>query len=70
MPVEPHPLTSNPTAAWAELSKTQKVIKIKVQPPKSDVSSGKVRIATAISNYVYFSFFLLSFCLFKIAVVY
>lgn len=40
--VEVHPLTNNPTAAWKELSQTQKVIKIHVSLPKQKVSPNKV----------------------------
>lgn len=44
MSVSIHHLTKNPTSAWKELSKTQKVIKIQVTCPKSEIPSDKVRI--------------------------
>lgn len=44
MSVKVHPLTQNPTAAWKELSKTQKVIKINVSLPKNDVPKQMVGI--------------------------
>lgn len=44
MKIEVHPLTNNPTAAWKDLSQTQKVIKIHVSCPKDKVSVSKVRI--------------------------
>lgn len=31
-----HPLTQNPTKAWEEISKTQRVIKIAYKPPKTE----------------------------------
>lgn len=43
MKVEIHNLTTNPTQAWAEVSKTQKVIKIHAKPPKAGVAPNKVR---------------------------
>lgn len=43
MQIDVHPLTNNPTAAWKELSKSQKVIKIHVNPPKQNVTNDKVR---------------------------
>jgi hypothetical protein len=43
MKIEVHHLSKNPTAAWKELSKKQKVIKVQVTPPKSDVPDDKVR---------------------------
>jgi hypothetical protein len=42
MKIEVHNLTRNPTAAWNELSKIQKVIKVQVSPPKSSVADDKV----------------------------
>ncbi|KAL1456244.1 hypothetical protein WDU94_000989 [Cyamophila willieti] len=39
-----HPLTQNPTAAWKELSTSQRVIKINVTPPKNVVDPSKVRV--------------------------
>ncbi|PNF15807.1 hypothetical protein B7P43_G10437 [Cryptotermes secundus] len=44
MKIEVHHLTRNPTAAWNDLSKIQKVIKVQVSPPKSSVADDKVRI--------------------------
>lgn len=44
MEIQVHPLTNNPTAAWAQISKTQKVIKIHVNQPKQSVANDKVRI--------------------------
>ncbi|PSN41933.1 Metallophosphoesterase domain-containing protein 1 [Blattella germanica] len=44
MKIEVHHLTKNPTAAWNELSKIQKVIKVQVSPPKSNAADDKVRI--------------------------
>ncbi|XKL69228.1 hypothetical protein PGB90_006997 [Kerria lacca] len=43
MTVDVHHLTQNPTAAWKELSKTQKVIKINVSNAKNDVLENMVR---------------------------
>jgi hypothetical protein len=45
MKIEVHHLTKNPTAAWNELSKIQKVIRVQVNPPKSHVADDKVRHA-------------------------
>lgn len=42
MEIEIHPLTSNPTAAWQELSQNQKNIKINAKPPASEAPSNKV----------------------------
>jgi hypothetical protein len=42
MKIEVHNLTRNPTAAWNELSKIQKVIKVQVSQPKSSVADDKV----------------------------
>lgn len=43
--VEVHPLTNNPTKAWEEISKSQRVIKIKYKPPKlENKDSNKIRI--------------------------
>lgn len=44
MKIEVHPLTNNPTAAWREISQTQKVIKLNVKPPKTEVANNKARI--------------------------
>lgn len=38
-----HPLTNNPTAAWADISKQQKIIRINVKLPSKPVESNKVR---------------------------
>lgn len=50
MSIEVHPLTQNPTAAWKELSKTQKVVKINVPPPKNDVPENMVSIFYDLSS--------------------
>jgi hypothetical protein len=42
MKIEVHHLSKDPTAAWSELSKTQKVIKVQVSQPKSNVADDKV----------------------------
>lgn len=34
--IEVHPLTSNPTQAWEEISKNQRVIKIAYKAPKTE----------------------------------
>lgn len=39
-----HPLSNNPSAAWKEISKTQKYIKINVKCPNIPVADDKVRI--------------------------
>lgn len=44
MPLEVNPQTQNPTEAWQELKKTQRVIKISVRPPKNEVPVDKVRV--------------------------
>lgn len=44
MKVDIHPLTEDPTSAWKEISKTQRVIKINARPPNSDVPNNKVRV--------------------------
>jgi hypothetical protein len=46
--IEVHPLTKNPTAAWNELSKKQKVVTLQVTAPESNVADDKVRHAFAI----------------------
>lgn len=43
MKIDVHPLTSNPTEAWRELSKSQRVIKITTKPP-NPVVPNKVRV--------------------------
>lgn len=45
MDIEIHPLTGNPTAAWQELSREQKVIKINVKPPTAEAPANKVSSA-------------------------
>lgn len=43
--IEVHPLTNDPTKAWAEISKTQRVIKIAYKPPKTENKDpNKIRI--------------------------
>lgn len=43
--IQPHPLTNNPTKAWEEISKSQRVIKIAYKPPKTENSDpNKIRI--------------------------
>lgn len=43
--IEVHPLTSDPTRAWQEISKTQRVIKIAYKPPKTENTDiSKIRI--------------------------
>lgn len=37
-----HALTANPTAAWNELAKEQKVVKINTKPPTNDAPNDKV----------------------------
>jgi hypothetical protein len=49
--VQVHPLTQNPTAAWTELSKLQKVIRINATPPKN--SARKHMVGSAILNSVF-----------------
>lgn len=44
MSVEVHPHSNNPTHAWKEISRTQKVIKVNAKPPTSRVSDDKLRI--------------------------
>lgn len=44
MQVNIHPLTQNPTAAWEDLKKTQRVIKITMKPPKNEIPEDKVRV--------------------------
>jgi 3',5'-cyclic AMP phosphodiesterase CpdA len=47
--IEVHPLTSDPTSAWKEISKTQRVIKIHAKPPTQPATDNKVRVV-AISD--------------------
>lgn len=44
MSIEVHPLTNDPTAAWKELSKIHRVIKIKMNPPNPEIPKNKVRV--------------------------
>lgn len=45
--IEVHPLTDNPTKAWKEISKSQRVIKIAYKSPKSENKDpNKIRIVT------------------------
>lgn len=47
---EIHPLTNNPSEAWEQISKKQKVFQIKVNIPTSDVASDKVLLFIFNSN--------------------
>lgn len=42
MDVEVHHLTENPTLAWKDISKTQRVIKVNAKPPVTQVTDDKV----------------------------
>lgn len=42
--MEVHHLTHNPTAAWKEISQTQKLYKLNVKPPKTPAGDDKLRI--------------------------
>uniref|UniRef100_A0A1A9ZKL1 Calcineurin-like phosphoesterase domain-containing protein n=1 Tax=Glossina pallidipes TaxID=7398 RepID=A0A1A9ZKL1_GLOPL len=44
MDIPIHALTQNPTAAWKELSKTQRVIKVTMKPPQAGVAFNKARV--------------------------
>lgn len=44
MKIEVHKLSANPTAAWCEISQTQKVIKLNVKPPQKECAPNKARI--------------------------
>lgn len=44
MTIEVHELTHDPTAAWREIVKTQRVIKITMKQPNSEIPSNKVRV--------------------------
>lgn len=46
MPIEVHQLSHDPSAAWKSLSteKSQRVIKIAMRPPNTDIPNNKVRI--------------------------
>lgn len=41
--IKVHPLTDNPSAAWKELSKTQKMLKLNVRIPSKPVEPDKLR---------------------------
>jgi hypothetical protein len=47
MKIEVHHLRNNPTAAWNELSKIQKVIKVQVSPPNSYVADNNRVVSVA-----------------------
>lgn len=42
-PIEIHPLSNNPTAAWRELSQNQKLFKLNVKLPSKPVDNNKLR---------------------------
>lgn len=44
MTLEVHRLTNDPTAAWREISKAQRVIKITMKPPNPEIPKNKVRV--------------------------
>lgn len=44
MKVDIHPLTADPTAAWTEISKQQKFIKIDAKPPTSPAAQTVLRV--------------------------
>lgn len=44
MTLEVNQLTNDPTAAWREMCKTQRVIKITMKPPNPEVPKNKVRV--------------------------
>lgn len=44
MTIEVHQLTNDPTAAWRQISQSQRVIKITMKPPNPLVPDNKVRI--------------------------
>ncbi|XP_065359452.1 UPF0046 protein C25E10.12 [Calliphora vicina] len=44
MDIPIHPLSSDPTAAWKEISKTQRVIKVTMKPPQTGVAFNKARV--------------------------
>lgn len=46
MKIDVHPLTNDPTAAWEELKKVQRVIKITMKPPKNEIPEDKVRVVS------------------------
>lgn len=44
MTVDIHHLTNDPTSAWQEISKSQRVIKITMKPPNPEIPANKVRV--------------------------
>lgn len=44
MKVEVHSLSNDPTAAWLEIGKSQRVVKVIPKPPASETPENKVRI--------------------------
>lgn len=59
MDIPIHPLTQNPTAAWKEISKKQRVIKVTMKPPQSGVAFNKARVVCmsdthSLTNYMKF----------------
>ncbi|XP_037939419.1 metallophosphoesterase domain-containing protein 1 [Teleopsis dalmanni] len=44
MEIPIHPLTNDPTAAWKEISKNQRVIKVTMKPPQVNVAFNKARV--------------------------
>lgn len=44
MTIEVHQLTNDPTAAWRQISQSQRVIKITMKPPNPAIPDKKVRI--------------------------
>lgn len=44
MTIDVHHLTNDPTAAWQEISKKQRVIKITMKPPNPEVPQNKLRV--------------------------
>lgn len=44
MKLQVHQLTNDPTSAWREISKQQRVIKITMKPPNPEIPNNKVRV--------------------------
>lgn len=44
MTIDVHELTNDPTAAWREISKAQRVIKITMKSPNPEIPKNKVRV--------------------------
>ncbi|KAM7346397.1 metallophosphoesterase domain-containing protein 1-like isoform 2-T2 [Cochliomyia hominivorax] len=44
MEIPVHPLTNSPNLAWQEISKTQNVTKITIEPPSEEISPYKARV--------------------------